>query len=49
MARHKIKLNYLFVFIFIANVIYGLDSSNEISQIDEELGKAYGGIFKNKW
>ena len=49
MARHKIKLYYLFVFIFIANVIYGLDSSNEILQIDEELGKAYGGILKNKW
>ena len=49
MARYKIKLYYLFVFIFIANVIYGLDFSKEISQIEEELGKAYGGIFKNKW
>ena len=49
MARHKMKLYYLFVFIFIANVIYGLDSSKEISQIEEDLGKAHGEIFKNKW
>ena len=48
MAGHEIKLHCLFLLVFTANVIYGQDSSNEMSQLDEELGKDYGGIFKDK-
>ena len=48
MAGHKIKLHCLFLLVFTANVIYGQDSSNEMSQLDEELGKDHGGIFKDK-
>ena len=42
------KLHCVFLLMFTANVIYGQDSSIEMSQLDEELGKDHGGIFKDK-